>query len=152
MKAWYASNNPNGFVTGKRFSIDKPCVTVMAQGMGGDWLGHWYIHMEQGNKGTREQHESISRKRRIFPHGMHGQTITNDHGNAMQDDTRNDSRQQTADSRQQTADRQTSIQCSINGRNQRDTVEWFQGCLDVQWLRRFMPWIPHGWIPRCVGE
>jgi len=49
MKAWYASNNPNGFVTGKRFSIDEPCVTVMARGMGGDWLSHWYIHMEQGN-------------------------------------------------------------------------------------------------------
>ncbi len=41
---WYASNNPNGFVTGKRFSIDLPCVTVMADGMGGDSCGHWEIH------------------------------------------------------------------------------------------------------------
>ena len=32
---WYESDNPNGYVTGKTFSIDKPCVTVMAAGMGG---------------------------------------------------------------------------------------------------------------------
>ena len=43
MTVWYESDNPNGFVTGKRFSIDKPCVTVMAAGMGGDSLGHWHI-------------------------------------------------------------------------------------------------------------
>ena len=43
MGVYYFSNNPNGFVTGKRFSIDSPCVTVMAAGMGGDSLGHWHI-------------------------------------------------------------------------------------------------------------
>lgn len=32
---WYASDNPNGYVTGKRFSIDEPSLTVMAKGMGG---------------------------------------------------------------------------------------------------------------------
>lgn len=32
---YYFSDNPNGFVTGKRFSIDKPSVTIMAAGMGG---------------------------------------------------------------------------------------------------------------------
>ena len=41
---YYASDNPNGFVTGKRFSIDKPCVSVMAAGMGGDSLGHWHFY------------------------------------------------------------------------------------------------------------
>lgn len=40
---YYASDNPNGFVTGKRFNIDQPCTTVMAAGMGGDSLGHWYF-------------------------------------------------------------------------------------------------------------
>jgi DNA (cytosine-5)-methyltransferase 1 len=40
---WYESDNPNGFVTGKKFSIDKPCVTIMAAGMGGDSYGHWHI-------------------------------------------------------------------------------------------------------------
>lgn len=40
---YYASDNPNGFVTGKKFSIDLPCVTVMGNGMGGDSLGHWHF-------------------------------------------------------------------------------------------------------------
>jgi DNA (cytosine-5)-methyltransferase 1 len=44
---WYESDNPNGFVTGKRFSVDKPCVTIMAAGMGDDSLGHWHL-MEDG--------------------------------------------------------------------------------------------------------
>ena len=39
----YRSDNPNGFVTGKDFSIDQPCVTIMAAGMGGDSLGHWHF-------------------------------------------------------------------------------------------------------------
>lgn len=33
---WYASKNQNGWLTGRRFSIDAPALTVMAQGMGGD--------------------------------------------------------------------------------------------------------------------
>jgi len=41
---WFESNNPNGFVTGKKFSVDEPCPTVMAAGMAGDSLGHWHIH------------------------------------------------------------------------------------------------------------
>lgn len=41
MTVYYYSKNPNSYVTGKRFSIDEPCVTVMAAGMGGDSLGHW---------------------------------------------------------------------------------------------------------------
>jgi len=40
---YYFSDNPGGFVTGKRFSVDAPCVTVMAAGMGGDSLGHWHF-------------------------------------------------------------------------------------------------------------
>jgi len=40
---WYESDNPNGFVTGKRFSVERPCVTVMANGMGGDSYGHWRL-------------------------------------------------------------------------------------------------------------
>lgn len=43
MSLYYASDNPNGYATGKRFSIDQPCVTVMAAGMGGDSYGHWYL-------------------------------------------------------------------------------------------------------------
>ncbi|MDO8632156.1 MAG: hypothetical protein Q7R41_16860, partial [Phycisphaerales bacterium] len=39
----YRSDNPNGFVTGKEYSVDAPCVTVMAAGMGGDSLGHWHF-------------------------------------------------------------------------------------------------------------
>lgn len=38
---YYFSDNPNGFVTGRRFSVDEPSLTVMAAGMGGDSLGHW---------------------------------------------------------------------------------------------------------------
>lgn len=40
---YYFSDNPNGFVTGKRFSVDRPSVTIMAAGMGGDSLGHWHL-------------------------------------------------------------------------------------------------------------
>jgi len=40
----YASDNPNGWLTGKRFSIDEPFVTVMAEGAGGDSRGHWHLH------------------------------------------------------------------------------------------------------------
>lgn len=40
---YYASDNPNGFQTGKKFSIDAPCLCIMAAGMGGDSLGHWYL-------------------------------------------------------------------------------------------------------------
>ena len=46
---YYASDNPNGFVTGKRFSIHEPCVTIMAEGMGGDSLGHWNLHAEESD-------------------------------------------------------------------------------------------------------
>jgi hypothetical protein len=46
MATWYASDNSNGFVTGKRFSIDEPALTIMAAGMGGDSLGHWHIHTD----------------------------------------------------------------------------------------------------------
>lgn len=49
MTVYYKSDNPNGFVTGKRFSIDAPCVTVMAAGMGGDSLGHWHF-VDDGKK------------------------------------------------------------------------------------------------------
>ena len=37
------SDNPGGFATGRRFSCDAPCPAVMAAGMGGDSLGHWWI-------------------------------------------------------------------------------------------------------------
>jgi len=47
MQVWYESDNPNGFVTGKRFSIDKPCVAIMAAGMGGDSLGHWHLQFDK---------------------------------------------------------------------------------------------------------
>ena len=30
---WYENDSPNGWVTGKTFSIDKPCVTMTAAGM-----------------------------------------------------------------------------------------------------------------------
>jgi DNA (cytosine-5)-methyltransferase 1 len=40
---WYESDNPNGFRTGQRLSVDTPCVTVMAEGLGGDSLGHWHL-------------------------------------------------------------------------------------------------------------
>lgn len=40
---YYFSDNPNGFVTGRRFSVDEPALTVMAAGMGGDSLGHWRL-------------------------------------------------------------------------------------------------------------
>ena len=51
---WYESDNPNGFVTGKRFSIDKPCGTVMAAGMLGDSLGHWHIVCDGRTDGRTE--------------------------------------------------------------------------------------------------
>lgn len=44
MTVYYFSNNPNGFVTGKRFSIDRPCVTIMAAGMGGGFVGTLALH------------------------------------------------------------------------------------------------------------
>lgn len=47
MRVWYESDNPNGFVTGKKFCVDEPCVTVMAAGMGGDSAHHWHIVRER---------------------------------------------------------------------------------------------------------
>lgn len=47
---FYYSDNPNGFATGRRFSVDEPCGTVMAAGMLGDSLGHWTI--EGGSAGV----------------------------------------------------------------------------------------------------
>lgn len=44
MRIWIESDNPNGYATGKRFSIEYPAPTVMAAGMAGDSLGHWHIH------------------------------------------------------------------------------------------------------------
>lgn len=38
----YASDNPNGFRTGQSFSVDEPCLSIMAAGLGGDSLGHWH--------------------------------------------------------------------------------------------------------------
>lgn len=38
MTAYYYSKNKNGFITGKRFSIDQPSATFMAHGLAGD---HW---------------------------------------------------------------------------------------------------------------
>jgi DNA (cytosine-5)-methyltransferase 1 len=43
---WYESDNPNGFVTGKTFSIDQPCITLMAAGLGGDSYGHWHFRTD----------------------------------------------------------------------------------------------------------
>lgn len=43
MGVYYFSDNPNGFCTGKRFSIEKPAPTIMAAGMAGDSLGHWHF-------------------------------------------------------------------------------------------------------------
>ena len=40
---YYESDNPNGFRTGQRFSVDEPALTVMADGLGGDSLGHWHL-------------------------------------------------------------------------------------------------------------
>lgn len=40
---WYESDNPNGFRTGQRLSVDVPCATIMAEGLGGDSLGHWHL-------------------------------------------------------------------------------------------------------------
>ena len=40
---YFYSDNPNGFVTGRKFSVSNPCPTVMAAGMGGDSLGHWHF-------------------------------------------------------------------------------------------------------------
>ncbi len=51
MGAYYASDNPNGFLTGKRFNIDNPAPTVMADGMAGDWRHHWHI----GDDGKPDQ-------------------------------------------------------------------------------------------------
>ena len=48
---WYASKNTGSWIAGKRFSVDDPCVSVMAAGMGGDSLGHWFIY----NDGTAER-------------------------------------------------------------------------------------------------
>jgi len=47
---YYASDNPNGFVTGKWFEIDVPCVSIMAAGMGSDSYGHWYFADDGGGQ------------------------------------------------------------------------------------------------------
>ena len=54
MATWIESNNPNGFVTGKRFSVDRPCPTVMETGMGGDSLGHWHIMIDGWTDGRTD--------------------------------------------------------------------------------------------------
>lgn len=55
---WYESDNPNGFVTGKRFSVDAPCVTMMAAGMGGDFRGYWHLWTDGRTDGRTEDDPS----------------------------------------------------------------------------------------------
>jgi DNA (cytosine-5)-methyltransferase 1 len=43
---WYESDNPNGFRTGQQFSIDEPCLSIMAAGLGGDSYGHWHFRTD----------------------------------------------------------------------------------------------------------
>jgi DNA (cytosine-5)-methyltransferase 1 len=45
---YYFSKNVNGYVTGKRFSVDRPAVTVMAHGMGGDHWRSWLVANDGG--------------------------------------------------------------------------------------------------------
>jgi len=40
---WFESDNPNGYTTGRRSSVDSPAPTVMAAGMAGDSYGHRHI-------------------------------------------------------------------------------------------------------------
>lgn len=61
MRIWYESNNPNGFVTGKRFSIDEPCITIMAAGMGGDSRNHWRLCWEEEDNGDDVAGETTAR-------------------------------------------------------------------------------------------
>jgi len=65
MTAYYFSDNPNGFVTGKRFSIDKPCVTVMGAGMGGDSLGHWHF-ADDGRASMIPKERKTKRGKQLF--------------------------------------------------------------------------------------
>lgn len=44
MTIYFASKNPNSYVTGKRFMLDRPAPTVMAAGLAGDSIGHWHIY------------------------------------------------------------------------------------------------------------
>ena len=44
---YFASNNRGGWLAGQRFLIDNPMPTVMAAGLAGDSLGHWYL-MDDG--------------------------------------------------------------------------------------------------------
>ena len=44
MTVWIESDNKAGWKADMRFSIDRPSLTVMADGYGGDRLQYWHIH------------------------------------------------------------------------------------------------------------
>ena len=46
MAVWYGSKNKSSWVAGKRFSIDEPFLTMMAKGLAGDSIGHWFIYSD----------------------------------------------------------------------------------------------------------
>jgi DNA (cytosine-5)-methyltransferase 1 len=73
----------------------------MADGIGGVGHAQWWI---TGNReqGTGRHDESISRERRVQNNGMYRHSITDNHGNTMQNDNAAGSRQQAAGSRQNT--------------------------------------------------
>lgn len=43
MSVWYQSVSQTSWMSGKRCSIDKPSVTIMAGGMGGDYIQQWFL-------------------------------------------------------------------------------------------------------------
>lgn len=46
MAVWYGSKNKSSWVAGKRFSINEPFLTMMAKGLAGDSIGHWFIYSD----------------------------------------------------------------------------------------------------------
>lgn len=60
MARWLASDNPNGWVTGKKFSVDAPSPTIMHGGMGGDSHGHWHFHND-GREERRMKQTAIAK-------------------------------------------------------------------------------------------
>lgn len=50
----YRSDNSSGFKAGLDFSVDRPALTVLAEGLGGDSLGHWHF-ADDGKPASRPE-------------------------------------------------------------------------------------------------
>lgn len=80
MGVYYFSDNPSDYAgrLGKRFTIDKPSLTFMANGLGGDSMGHWHFAKDDRKDPDVQSDPSkppyrvplVSEIRKIRPNGL----------------------------------------------------------------------------------